>query len=412
MRSLLFCEDYFGAEQYDDALRNCNKALSINESSTRALMIRGQIYREREEWGEARADFGAVVENSESNTDALQNLAYVNAQLGNTDRATELYREYLNFNPDDTQIRLNVAYNLASAGGLDEAIELLQEGIRRDSTNANLWEYMGDVALRKGTTGSGTNVQGQSAGVEDTAAMRLAVDAYDNVLEIRGDSASPQLIRNTIAAQMQMGNLEEGLNFANRALENRPEDVELLGLKANILARQEDYAEAASIMDSVISLDPEFDRAYVRRGSYRLQAVASADEVLSDFEQAVENGTSGNTIANRMLAIGHNDYLEDGDLATASQLFESGLEFAESGSDAADQLHFFLGYASYQMGEQVDNQNAEEACEPAQRALEYFEQAASNLKQAGDYQASSQDKLIKAAGDYTYRQNQIIKKAC
>lgn len=412
MRSLLFCEDYFGAEQFEDALRNCNKALSINETSTRALMIRGQIHREREQWEDARADFASVVEQSESNTDALQNLAYVNAQLGNTERATELYREYLNFNPDDAQIRLNVAYNLASAGGLDEAITLLEDGIARDSTNANLWEYLGDVALRKGTSGSGTNVQGQGAGVEDTAAMRLAVDAYDNVLEIRGDSAEPNLIRNTIAAQMQMGNLEEALDFANRALGNRPEDVELLGLKANILARQENYGEAASIMDSVISLDSEFDQAYLRRGSYRLQSGAAADEVLSDFEQAVENGTSGNTIASRMLAIGYNDYFDNDDLETASELFETGLEFAESGSDAANQLHFFLGYGFYQMGERADSENTEETCDPAQQALDYFEQATSHLKQAGDYQAGTQKKLVKAAGDYIYRQNQIIKKAC
>jgi len=412
MRSLLFCQDYYGAEQYEDALRNCNKALSINETSTQAHMTRGQIYRQQEQWEESRQDFAAVVENNESNTDALQNLAYVNAQLGNTDRATELYREYLNFNPDDAQVRLSVAYDLASAGALDESIGLLQDGIDRDSTNANLWKYMGDVALRKGTAGSGTQVQGQGAGVEDTAAVRLAVSAYEHVLEIRGDSAEPDLIRNTIAAQMQMGNLQEALDFADRALGNRPEDVDLLGLKASILARQENYAEAASVMDSVISLDPEFNRAYLRRGNYRLQAGASTEDVMPDFERAVEHGTSGNVIAERMLAVGYNDYFQNDDLQTASQLFQTGLEFAEPGSGAAQQLHFFMGYGAYRQGEQLDNQNTDEACQPAQQALDYFQQAQSQLKQAGSYQASSQKKLIKAAGDYIYRQNQIIKKSC
>lgn len=412
MRSLLFCQDYFGAEQFEDALRNCNEALSINETSTQALMIRGQIYREQEQWEDARQDFSTVVENNESNTSALQNLAYVNAQLGNTDRATELYREYLNFNPDDSQIRLNVAYNLASAGALDEAISLLQDGVERDSTNANLWKYMGDVALRKGTSGSGTQVQGQDAGVEDTAAVRLAVNAYEHVLDIRGDSAQPDLIQNTIKAQMQMGNLQEALDFSDRALSERPEDTTVLGLKASVLARQENYADAASVMDSLISLDSEFQQAYLRRGSYRLQAGVSADEVLPDFERAVEQGTSGNVIADRMLAVGYNDYFQNDDLQTASQLFQTGLEFAESGSEAANRLHFFLGYGAYQQGEQLDSSNTEEACEPAQQALEYFQQAQSELKQAGSYQASSQKKLIKAAGDYIYRQNQIVKKAC
>lgn len=413
MRSLLFCEDYFGAEQFEDALRNCNKALSINETSSRAHMIRGQIYREREQWEDARADFAAVVENNESNTDALQNLAYVNAQLGNTDRATELYREYLNFNPDDAQVRLNVAYNLASAGALDQSIGLLQDGIERDSTNANLWKYMGDVALRKGTASSGTEVQAKGGGeVQDSAAVRLAVDAYEHVLEIRGDSAQPSLIQNTIKAQMQMGNLQEALDFADDALSERPEDTTTLGLKASILARQENYEQAAAVMDSVISLDPDFNQAYLRRGNYRLQAGASVDDVMPDFEQAVENGTSGDVIANRMLAVGYNDYFQNDELQTAAQLFQTGLEFAESGSDISHQLHFFLGFGAYQQGSQIDSENSEEACEPAEQALEYFQQAQSHLKQAGDYQASSQKKLLKATGDYIYRQNQIIKKAC
>ncbi len=413
MRSLLFCEDYFGAEQYEDALRNCNKALSINEASTRAHMVRGQIHREQEQWEEARKDFAAVVETNESNTDALQNLAYVNAQLGNTDRATELYRQYLNFNPDDAQIRLNVAYNLASAGGLDEAISLLQEGIERDSTNANLWKYMGDVALRKGTASSGTEVQAKGGGeVQDSSAVRLAVDAYEHVLEIRGDSASESLVQNSVKAQMQMGNLQEALDFANQALKERPEDARTLALKAGILARQENYEQAAAVMDSVISLDAEFNQAYLRRGNYRLQAGASVDEVMPDFERAVEHGTSGNTIANRMLGVGYNDYFQNEELETAAQLFETGLEFAESGSDIANQLHFFLGFGAYQQGSQIDSNNSEEACEPARQALDYFQQAQSHLKQAGSYQASSQKKLLKATGDYIYRQNQIIKKAC
>lgn len=413
MRSLLFCEDYFNAEQYEDALRNCNKALSINESSTRAHMVRGQIYREQEQWEEARKDFAAVVENNESNTTALQNLAFVNAQLGNTDRATELYREYLNFNPDDAQIRLNVAYNLASAGALDQSISLLQEGIARDSTNANLWEYMGDVALRKGTASSGKEVKAQGGGeVQDTSAVRLAVTAYEHVLDIRGDSAEPSLIQNTIKAQMQMGNLEEALQFANRALNERPEDATTLGLKASVLARQENYEQAASVMDSVIDADPDFNQAYVRRGSYRLQSGAPVEEVLPDFKEAVKSGTSGNVIANRMLAVGYNDYFQNDDFETASQLFQTGLEFAEQGSDIAHQLHFFRGFTAYRQGEIVDQQNTEEACEPARQSREYFQQAQSHLKQAGQVQPANQKKLRKAAGDYIYRQNQIIKKAC
>ncbi|MBT8462375.1 MAG: tetratricopeptide repeat protein, partial [Gemmatimonadetes bacterium] len=138
-RALLFCQDYLAAEQFEDALRNCNEALLKNPESTSGLYLRGRVYMGEENWSAAEEDLAIVVENNPAEVDALNALAYVNAQLGDMDRAVELYREYLNFNPGDASVRMTVAFELAQAGGEDEAIGLLQEGIAIDSTNAELW---------------------------------------------------------------------------------------------------------------------------------------------------------------------------------------------------------------------------------------------------------------------------------
>ena len=151
-RALLFCQDYLAAEQYDDALRNCDEALGRNPESSSGHYLRGRVYMGQENWSAAAEDLEFVVESNPAEVDALNALAYVHAQLGDMSRAVELYREYLNFNPGDASVRMTVAFELAQAGGEDEAIVLLQEGIAIDSTNAELWEFLGNVALKKGTT--------------------------------------------------------------------------------------------------------------------------------------------------------------------------------------------------------------------------------------------------------------------
>ena len=220
-RSIVFCKEYLGSNQLDDALRNCNSALEVNPNSARALYLIGRVHMEAEDWRSAATSLARVVELNPSNTEALQSLAYTHAQLGNAQRSFELYREYLNFNPDDADVRLNIAFKLATSGAFTEAVAILQEGVERDDANATLWEYLGDVALAKGTArveGTGEE-QAQESAVSDPEAVRLAVKAYDRVLTLRGDSINPAMVQNLIAANMELGDLAQALEYSERGLE-------------------------------------------------------------------------------------------------------------------------------------------------------------------------------------------------
>ncbi len=53
-QALLFCQDYLQADQFEDALRNCEKALQMNPGSLSALLLRGSIYVGMEDWEKAR----------------------------------------------------------------------------------------------------------------------------------------------------------------------------------------------------------------------------------------------------------------------------------------------------------------------------------------------------------------------
>jgi tetratricopeptide (TPR) repeat protein len=427
-RSVVFCQEYLGSQQLEDAMRNCEAALDVNPGSPRALYLRGRVHMEGEEWDAAIVDLEEVVQQDPSNTEALQSLAYSHAQVGNGDRSLELYREYLNFNPDDADVRLNVAFKLASAEAYDPAIAILQEGVERDENNAALWEYLGNVALARGTQRAEAS-EGTSGSLSDPASVRLAVDAYDRVLTLSGDSINPSMLRNLIAANTELGDLDRALEFSERGLtivRQMPEPgadaeegtqsptqllAEIHSIRADIYDRMEQPAQAVAEMDRTLENDPDYPRAYWKRGNFRLSA-GDTNGAVADFRLAAGAGSDPDQIAHNLFARGYQEHFQQGRYGQAIRLFSVALELAESPQEK-QQIHFFSAYGYYQQASAIDASNERaEACEPARRALNAFRRVGPHLGQAGSYQASSQAQIREAVEVQVYRQDQIIRKAC
>lgn len=409
-RALLFCQDYLAAEQFEDALRNCNEALGLNSMSTAAHYLRGRVYMGEEDWQSAIADLEVVVENNPAEVDALNALAYSNAQMGDMGRAVELYREYLNFNPGDASVRMTVAFELAQAGGEDEAISLLQEGIAIDSTNAELWEFLGNVALKKGTTRpEGSEVT--EGAIADVEAVRLAVEAYDHVLELKGDQINPEILRNVIAANLELGDYDAALAFADRAQALMPDDPGLWSIRSDIYGRMNRYDDAIAALNRALELNPEYQNAHLRRGFLKLRA-GDGNGGLADLRTAIDRGADVEVVAGQLLARGYNDFFKNGQYDEAIAMFEVGTGLASAGR-VRDQLYFFTAYGYYQQGVGIDQSNeSTEACQPARRALSKFQQVLPNLDRAGSEQPQSQTQIRESTDVYIYRQEQIIRKNC
>jgi tetratricopeptide (TPR) repeat protein len=409
-RALLFCQDYLAAEQYDDALRNCDEALRSNPESTAGHYLRGRVYMGLEDWAASVEDLAFVVEKNPAEVDALNALAYVNAQMGEMDRAVELYREYLNFNPGDASVRMTVAFELAQAGGEDAAIALLQDGIAIDSTNAELWEFLGNVALKKGTTAADGAAEDAEA-ITDEASVRLAVEAYDHVLELKGEDMNPEILRNVIAANLELGDYDAALTFADRAQALMPEDAGLWSIRSDIYGRMERYGDAVAALDRALELDPAYPNAYLRRGFLKLRSGDSQGGT-ADLRTALDQGADVEVVSGQLLARGYNDFFKNGQYDEALAMFEVGTSLASAGR-VRDQLYFFTAYGYYQQGVAIDGSNeANEACQPARRALSRFQQVLPNLDRAGSEQPQSQAQIRESTDVYIYRQEQIIRKNC
>lgn len=410
LRARLNCQDYLSSKQFEDAVRNCDRALGIRPNNAQALYLRGQVAVEQENWQEAIDHLSKAVDQSPSHENALQALAFAHAQADNTDEAINYYRQYLEFNPGATDVRLSVAYSLASAGAFQPAMQILQDGIERDSAQSQLWKYLGDVAIRQGTA-AGEAQMGGSATITDTAAIRTAVNAYEKYAQLKPDSVTASLYRNMIGAHLQIGENEAAVEKSRQALEQISDSPQLWSIRADVLAERDRLDEAISAVDSVVALDSMYKGAFFKRGVYKLRN-GDTDAALEDFRTAVDHGTDPNTIATQLFATGHSDYFKQGRYVPAARMFQTALEFAEQ-QKLQQRLHFWAGYSHYKEGEQIDARNKEsEECQPARSALRHFEEVLPHLNQAGSVQQQSQAQLKKAVDVFLYRQEQIIKKSC
>lgn len=422
-RRIAFCSEYLSTESWSDALSNCNEALALNPGSTRALYLRGRTHMGMEEYGSAVDDLETVVSQEASNTEALQSLAYTHAQLGNADRSLELYREYLNFNPDDVDVRLNVAYNLATAGGYAEAMQILDDGIERDPENVALLEYQAGVAINAGQT---------NGEVTDEAALRKAVDASEKVIAIRGESVNPTVLTNATSAYMLLEDYEDALAFSDRAIEmiNSPRAADttstpdeaptmskeqllanVYAARAQIFDRTDRTAEAAAEFRLALQNNPDLPNGHRRLGLFLLKS-GQSDAAITEFRTAVQNGANPDEIANALFGQGYNDHFQQGQFQEAIALFTVAAEFAQA-PDTSQQIHFFTAFGHYQRGTNIDNANEQaEACQPARTALNEFQQVLPHLNQAGRYQPDSQQQIRDAIDVQLYRQEQIIRSAC
>ncbi len=427
-RSLVFCFEYLASEEVEDAIRNGEAALEVNPNSARAKYCLGRAHMLREDWGTAVDYLEAVVGAEPSNTEALNSLAYVHAQLGNKERSQELYEDYLTFNPEDVAVRLNIVFELAKAGANAEAVQILEEGLERAPDNVDMLEYLGNLALQVGQ---------ESGEVTDEAMIRRAVQAFERVLEVKGDQIAPQTLTNVINANMLIGEYDAALAFSDRAIElinhpptatsdpsgeaadgpERPQmsNDELLAAvyaaRANVYSKQEKYAETARELQRALELDPELPSGNQRLGLARLRS-GDQDGAIAAFRSAVQQGADPDQIANALFGQGYNDYFKQNKFTEAIKLFDVAAEFAQA-PDVGQQIQFFTAYGYFQRGTNIDTANDQaQECGPARQALSAFQQVVPHLNRAGQYQAGNQAQIREATDAQLYRQQQIIKASC
>lgn len=375
-RARQFCADYVGSSQPENALRNCNEALAINSSSVPTLLNKGLAFRQLFEGEQAGTNgwadsavvyFEKVLEIDPGRREALSQAAYILSQVGNAERASELYKQYLELDPANVPVRLKVADDMAKVGYMAEAIEIIQAGLQYVENDVTLLQFLGDYALNYSS--------------EDSSYVDIALESYEKILELKGEETDQRIIMNALAAYTAANRTAEAIAFAEKALESASDNPRLWSLYADALGRSERHSDAAAAMDRVIELDPAYQNALLKRGSFKLQAGDKAGAT-ADFNQAI---SSGNSSQDDVYLLFYRQAIEArnaNQFREALGYFEDASNFAPAGKKT--EVEFWWAYTNYQLGERIaDNDDAN--LSQLQSAQSYFQSAQTHFARAGGY---------------------------
>ncbi len=420
-RAAAFCQDYYSSEQYESALENCTRAVELNPESVQARYTRALTLENLDRLQDAMEELERVLEQDPVHENALQWAGNIAARLDRSDEGREYYQRYLELNPGDSSVRMRIAYDLAQAGDPVGAMQLIEEGFDLDEDNPNLYEQYGNFAFTAATQAmeeEGLEAQaGQATGaasdeIPERVAeyYRTAIDAYERVFEMRGDSTSADQLRNVVAARLQLDQTDEAVSFAEEALDAHPESARLWSIYADALNRSDQIDEAIAALDSVQEIDPDYANVSVRQGQWLLRE-GRIDDALPRLQAAVERGEqSADVVARLILADAHSNGIQQDNYDRALRGLQAAKEF-DVGENVRAELDFWHGYALYQ---QAVAQQEPQTVETAEATLPQF-QRAMELFQASESYANQQssiplDKFLEGTQTYIEIQEAIIER--
>jgi len=422
-RASTFCDEYYGSQQWENALENCNRAIELNPQSVSARYTRARTLEKMDRLEDALAGFEKVLEMDPIHENALQWAGNVAARLGQEEKGRAYYEEYLELNPQDSSVRMNIAYDLAQAGDPEGAMQLLEEGFELDPDNVALYEQNGNFAFaaaRKEMEEAGLSAQagsqGQSGGSAESIPPRVAelyreaIDSYRRVFEEKGPETEASQLRNVVAAYLQLGELENAISFAQEALDVHSESARLWSIYADALQRNGRLDQAIAALDSVQSIDPEYANVAVRQGKWLLDA-GRVEDALPRLQTAVERGEqSADVVARLVLADAHSKGIQRESYRYALERIRMAKQF-DAGSGVQAQLNFWHAYALYKQGEAAQKP---QTLETAEATLPMFQQARQLFQASAPYAREQPSinlqQFLDAVNTYIEIQQAIIKR--
>jgi tetratricopeptide (TPR) repeat protein len=131
-RALESAQGYLLLEMPDAALRELRIFQSLPQVTIAAEQLRGEAYRQKEEYEQALQHFERVVAAGESNLELLMSMAWCYKRIGRLDRAIEAMRAAYRDSPKEAIVLYNLACYLSLAGERDEALSWLGRAFRLD----------------------------------------------------------------------------------------------------------------------------------------------------------------------------------------------------------------------------------------------------------------------------------------
>ena len=137
---------------YDDAIQHFQTALKANPDSDDAKFDLADAYFRKGLYQQALDAANQVSEKSRQDDTYLALLGDIYAHLGDTTRATEIFRDAIHRNPDNDQYYLSLALVQLRGRDLDGAATTLRQGLARIPSSGKISWGLGVVSVLEGKT--------------------------------------------------------------------------------------------------------------------------------------------------------------------------------------------------------------------------------------------------------------------
>jgi tetratricopeptide (TPR) repeat protein len=366
------------------------------------------VYRETDRPEEALGQFQQVLELDPLHEEAMQFAGYLSALLGRDEEARSYYQQYLQLNPTNANVRMRVAYELAQAGDAMGAMLFIEEGLEVDAENVDLLKQHGGFAF---TAGAEINQGQEEMPAEAVELFQKALVSFNQVYSQEGSEMDVSLLRNMVAAHINLGEFDEGVSLSERILETHGGEASIWSIYADALQRAERLDDAIVALDQVRELDDEYPTVLARQGSWLLQA-GRIDEAVETLRGAVDRGErSEDAVADMVFANGVNEGIQNQDWPHAIRVLRLAKDFDVSDL-TGQKLDFWLGYAIFQSARA---QQEPQTLETAKATLPRFQEVLRLMRACGDYaqrnnREANRQELLSATNTFIEIQDAIIRR--
>lgn len=392
LRAAANCQSYSTSQQYQEALGQCNKALSLNPNAQSTRYLKAHILFDMNDYPASLAELDSLLKQNPIHEDGLQLAGYVSGKMGNEDKAVDYYSRYLQLQPGNAQVRMKVAYDLAKAGDPGGAARLIQAGLDRAPNNVDLLAQYGGFAFAAGQKLAAAQSDSADAGgmpPEAADYFRKAIDAYQKVYAAKGADTDPDQLKTLIAAYVQLDSVGEAIKTAEQALQTHPDNAGIWSYYADALHRNRQLDKALTALDRVKEINPSYPNLGLRQGQWLIQAGRIQEAVTALKDVAKADPKQADVAAQLIFADAYQKGIQPQkkDYEYATKALDAALTLPNLTPGRTHQLTFWDAYSVYQKAFQ-DQQPQTVAT--AKATLPQFKKAQAMLKRAGiaDYAKS------------------------
>ncbi len=253
------------AEDWFEAVELYLAALQVNPAYTDAIQGLAESYYALEEYGQALTRVTEARRFKGDDPALLSMEAFIRIGLGETGKASELFRAVLARLPNDLEARFGLALLDLRSGRSTDARARLSESLRISPRNARALLSLALISA-------------------DADRSRDAQTYIESALRYHSQDPRTQYVAARLAARS--GRAREAMDRARSALELRPSYGEARRLLASLLLDSGDPGTAAQLMEAAVARDRNDELAWYTLGLSRAR-LGQTDPGIYAFEAAL-----------------------------------------------------------------------------------------------------------------------------